>query len=268
LNKLDKNVTRCLEYFFRDGKIIPGHLPSFLKDVVRVKFNKLDEVDLDIDVTSLGGKLHKMAMECLSSVDKELIQKGREYMVALVNLDPKNCISQYNLACAESLLNRVPEALSALEAAIRNGYDNLEHMIEDKDFDNIRNSEGFMKLVDLISELQSEFCENCEGDECKDECKDKCKDECKDECKDKCKDECKNVKEEKVEECCGGEKNCCMYDNDYDEPVVLDYDCQDSTIQYKIEDEVEPKVEPKVEKKQHQRNKSRTTQHQTLRVIH
>jgi hypothetical protein len=36
-----------------------------------------------------------------------------------------------------------------------------------------------------------------------------------------------------------------MYDDDYDEPVVLEYDCcQDSTIiQYKNEDEIEPKVE-------------------------
>jgi hypothetical protein len=192
-------VPKCLEKLFRDNKIIPSNIPSFLKDAIKVDYMKPEEVNLDVDITLLFDLLHNKALENLKSFQKEVVEKGRDYLVALSELKPDNYIALYNLACAESLLNRVPEALKVLEAAIRTGYRNMEHMLSDTDFDNIRGTEGFMNLISLIDELgpgsfvDDDKCENCNEDIC-DEKDDNCP--------------CENV--------CNNELS--------NEPVVLEYD--------------------------------------------
>jgi len=193
-----------LERLFRDHKIIPSNIPTFLKDAIKVDYKKPEEVNLDVDIPLLFDLLHNKAMENLKSVQKEVVEKGRDYLMALSELKPDNYIALYNLACAESLLNRVPEALKALELAIRNGYRNMEHMLSDVDFDNIRGSDGFMNLIALIDELgpgsfiDEDKCENCDDEICTD-----CKFD------DQCEDEGK----------CNNENNGLS-----DEPVVLEYD--------------------------------------------
>jgi len=159
-------VPKCLESLFRDQKIIPSHIPSFIKEAIQMKYNSINEVDLDIDIPLLFDCLHKKAMECLGSFDREVIQKGKDYLIAMVQLKPDNYIALYNLACAESLLNNVPEAIHALEMAVRNGYLDLQHMLEDTDLENIRDSEGFVKLISLITDVKSSFVpkEDCECD--------------------------------------------------------------------------------------------------------
>jgi len=165
------SVPKCLESLFRDQKIIPSHIPSFIKEAIKMKFNSINEVDMDIDIPLLFDCLHKKAMECLGSFDREVIQKGKDYLIAMVQMKPDNYIALYNLACAESLLNNVPEAIKTLEMAISNGYHDLQHMLEDTDLENIRNSEGFVKLIGLISDVKSSFVpedeiEFCNQDEC------------------------------------------------------------------------------------------------------
>jgi len=165
-------VPKCLESLFRDQKIIPSHIPNFIRDAIKVKFNSIDEVDLDVDIPLLFDCLHRKAMECLSSFDREVIQKGKDYLIAMVQMKPDNYIALYNLACADSLLNNVPEALQTLEKAIRNGYSDLQHILSDTDLDNIRNSEGFVKLVSLISEFKNSFVpkEECGDCDCNEDC--------------------------------------------------------------------------------------------------
>jgi len=220
------NVTKCLECLFRDGKIIPSHIPTFLKDIIGIKYLMENVVDIDVDIANLREKLHRTALDCLTSLDREVIQKGKEYLVALINLCPKDCVTLYNLACAESLLNHVPDALKYLELAIKCGYNDLEHMLDDKDFDNIRNSEGFMKLVNLVNDIHSgsSFRDECEDCECNNE-------ECKHEDK-----ECKH--DDKNNDCCGLD-GC-------DEPVVLEYDSFGDSVQFN--DDIEPPKEQKEQK--------------------
>jgi len=166
LEKFQFSVPKCLESLFRDGKIIPGNIPAFLQEAVKPKFLNEDVVDLDIDIYKLFDILHKKSLECLDSVDKNLIQKGKEYIVSMLELVPNHTIALYNLACAEALLNNVPEAIQALEKAVENGYQNLTHMLNDKDLDNIRNTEAFVDLVKKlegliakVSEKTTEFVE-------------------------------------------------------------------------------------------------------------
>jgi hypothetical protein len=56
----------------------------------------------------------------------------------------------YNLACVEALRNNVDEALSYLQEAINNGWDDFEHTRNDEDLSNLRSNPSFQALVGLI----------------------------------------------------------------------------------------------------------------------
>jgi len=125
-----------------------------------VKYLDDSTADLDIDIPLLFDKLHEKAMECLETMDKEMIQKGKEYLLSMVQLKPDNYIALYNLACAESLLNNVHEALQTLEKSVRAGYTKLEHMLQDPDLLNIRECEGFKKIVELVQNIRNPLVNN------------------------------------------------------------------------------------------------------------
>jgi len=98
-------------------------------------------------------KLHRMSLECLDSLDKNVIMKGKEYLLQMLEIVPGHTVALYNLACAESLLGNVKEALATLENAINAGYNNLEHMLSDKDFNNIKDTDGFRQLVAKLENM-------------------------------------------------------------------------------------------------------------------
>jgi len=54
----------------------------------------------------------------------------------------------YNLACTYALMKVKPQALDALNTAIKLGYYNYSHMQEDTDLDYIRNEDAFKKMVE------------------------------------------------------------------------------------------------------------------------
>jgi len=93
------------------------------------------------------------AMNCLRSLDENVIQKGREYLKQMLVMVPNHANTLYNLACAESLLKRVPEAIESLEKAVENGYENLNHLMQDKDLDFIRNTDAFNKIVEKMKAM-------------------------------------------------------------------------------------------------------------------
>jgi hypothetical protein len=153
LSDIKENVPRCLESFFRDGRIIPSNIPSFLADAIKPKYLGPDVVDLDIDVYKLFDLLHAKSMECLESVDRNVIIKGKEYLLSMLQMVPDHTVALYNLACAESLLNNIPESLQALEKAVQYGYQNITHMLEDKDLDNIKGTDAFIQIIEKIQSL-------------------------------------------------------------------------------------------------------------------
>jgi len=149
------NVPKCLENLFRDKKIIPNAIPAFLKDALKVKYLDDHTADLDVDIPLLFDKLHEKAIEYLNTMDREMIQKGKDCLLSMVQLKPDNYVALYNLACAESLLNNVHEALQTLEKSVRAGYTKLEHMLSDPDLLNVRESEGFKKIVELVENMRN-----------------------------------------------------------------------------------------------------------------
>lgn len=69
--------------------------------------------------------------------------KGLEIDLRLARLRPDDPIAHYNLACSLSLVNRVDEALDALEQAVELGYRDLPHLLQDEDLANLRSDPRF-----------------------------------------------------------------------------------------------------------------------------
>jgi C-terminal processing protease CtpA/Prc len=74
-------------------------------------------------------------------------QKALAEFQAILKTDPENSVALYNSACAHSLMKDEANALKMLVAAIESGWVNFEHMQQDTDLDNIRESEGYKAIL-------------------------------------------------------------------------------------------------------------------------
>jgi tetratricopeptide (TPR) repeat protein len=78
------------------------------------------------------------------------LEEGLEVDQRLARLKPGDPIVHYNLACSYALMGSKEDGLDALGRAIELGYDDLEHLENDRDLDGIRNDERFEELVKKI----------------------------------------------------------------------------------------------------------------------
>lgn len=72
---------------------------------------------------------------------------GLEVDRELVALSPDNATAHYNLACSLALCDEVAGALDALEEAVRLGYDDPQHLVDDEDLSALRAEPRFDELV-------------------------------------------------------------------------------------------------------------------------
>jgi len=158
---LGNSVSKCLEQFFPNGRILPFNIPSFLKNIVTIKYisgNHDTVVDIDVDIPRLGQAIHDKAMAYLN--EKDFREASRTFRAQCI-LQPTHSVPFYNVACAESLLANTDEALVYLNKAIDLGYKNLDHMLQDSDFNNIRHTEGFRvayaRLKDILYHKEPEL---------------------------------------------------------------------------------------------------------------
>jgi predicted Zn-dependent protease len=66
----------------------------------------------------------------------------------LADLLPLDPIVRYNLACALAVTGEVEESYVQLIESIRLGYRDFELMDNDADLDNLRNHDGFLRLLE------------------------------------------------------------------------------------------------------------------------
>jgi len=146
--QLQSRVCACLTELFPGKRILPTHIPAFLEDIVKLIKISDTEADLDVDIPRLQKTLFREGYDRLEAKEYE---KGRNIYKALLLLTPDDNLSMYNLACAESLLGNLPEAISYLGKAIDLGYSNISHMLNDSDLDNISNHMSY--FVERIKTL-------------------------------------------------------------------------------------------------------------------
>ncbi|MGD2099691.1 MAG: tetratricopeptide repeat protein [Desulfobacterales bacterium] len=65
----------------------------------------------------------------------------------ILNYEPNDAETHFNIACMYSRLNRVDESIEWLKKAIGKGYTNWESIKKDSDLDNIRKSSAYKQLI-------------------------------------------------------------------------------------------------------------------------
>ena len=73
--------------------------------------------------------------------------RGLRIDIRLVTLRPHNPVARYNLACSYSLIGFTELALFVLDQAVELGFDNVEHMLDDADLENVRSTARFRELL-------------------------------------------------------------------------------------------------------------------------
>ena len=64
-----------------------------------------------------------------------------------LSIRPDNPSTYYNIACMYSMQNRVEKSIDFLKKAIEKGYDNWDHIRNNRDLENVRGSSQYKKLV-------------------------------------------------------------------------------------------------------------------------
>ena len=64
-----------------------------------------------------------------------------------LSIQPDNPSTYYNIACMHSIQNRVEKSIDFLKKAIEKGYDNWDHIRNNRDLENVRGSSQYKKLV-------------------------------------------------------------------------------------------------------------------------
>jgi hypothetical protein len=100
------------------------------------------------DITTIDlNEIEKQAEKAL--LEKDFNQASRLFLQYL-QYDIRNGRIAYNLACSFALAGNDSLAVKYLKHAFKNGFDNLDHLKSDPDFDKIRTRPNFL---DLMTEL-------------------------------------------------------------------------------------------------------------------
>eukprot|EP01103_Thecamoeba_quadrilineata_P000910 TRINITY_DN10801_c0_g1_i1.p1 TRINITY_DN10801_c0_g1~~TRINITY_DN10801_c0_g1_i1.p1 ORF type:complete len:352 (+),score=67.47 TRINITY_DN10801_c0_g1_i1:76-1056(+) len=93
----------------------------------------------------LERKMHKRAYQELEEKNFSVASKLYE---ALISLCPRDPIAFYNMACCDALSGATDSALTNLALAVENGYSDSQHVLNDQDFESIRDHPQFHFIVD------------------------------------------------------------------------------------------------------------------------
>lgn len=122
-------------------KIDPATLRSFdrLGDefLVRTLRAETDRRDNLCALVELGAVLTRLRR----------YEEGLTVDLRLVRMQPDEPIIHYNLACSLALLGRAGEAVEELERAVELGYDDVDHLLKDRDLRTLRSDPRFEEIV-------------------------------------------------------------------------------------------------------------------------
>jgi tetratricopeptide (TPR) repeat protein len=101
---------------------------------------------LDIDVTNADAWNFKS----LVYYERKVYGKALDCVDKAIDSDPTFGMAWYNRACYLSMLNQIPESLTALVRSIEIDVKNAKRAVKDKDFMNVRLEEGFKRIVEVV----------------------------------------------------------------------------------------------------------------------
>jgi len=92
-----------------------------------------------------AGKLEQRALEAFEAGNYDT---AADLLVKQIEIEPKDFVPRYNLACAHAQLGRIDEAVGALQRAIELGFTDRRQLLTDSHLDPIRNTEFFASLLE------------------------------------------------------------------------------------------------------------------------
>jgi hypothetical protein len=117
--------------------------------------------ELDIKILFMEGVVRRdpRYVEALQILGDHYTQRGRydsslKVDQALSQLEPKNPLVFYNLACSHSLNNELEPAAAALECALKLGYRDFKWLARDPDLKPLRKHPIYRSIEDQIRKMQ------------------------------------------------------------------------------------------------------------------
>jgi tetratricopeptide (TPR) repeat protein len=127
----------------------------------RKKTKASDPRELDVEISFLEGLVRRdpAYVDALQLLGDDYTQRGRfeeglRVDQKLSELDPKNPLSFYNLACSLSLTGKLDDAVRALESALDLGYRDFKWMSRDPDLKALRKHAQYVRLREKIRRMQ------------------------------------------------------------------------------------------------------------------
>lgn len=73
----------------------------------------------------------------------------------LIEIAPLDPIAHYNLACSQSRTGRLEDALKSLVRAVRHGYSEIDHLMQDPDMEDVRSHPVFPEILRMVERQSS-----------------------------------------------------------------------------------------------------------------
>ncbi|OHC00787.1 MAG: hypothetical protein A3G70_03945 [Planctomycetes bacterium RIFCSPLOWO2_12_FULL_39_13] len=134
-------------------------IPEYEFDLKTPEFRKTDD---EFEIWFLEGILEKYPsyVECLMLLGNVytangMYEKGLKIDIKLAKLKPCDPLVYYNLACSYSLLGSVDKSLESLGKAIDLGYNDVKHLENDSDLDELRDEDGYKKLINKLKRVSN-----------------------------------------------------------------------------------------------------------------
>jgi len=135
----------------------PPHHPPLRPDPHLAALVERLGLEFSVEFHETARRHHPDDLEVLAELGHAYTRLGRhqhglEVDRRLVALAPDNPTVHYNLACSLALLGQAEEAVGALEEAVRLGYEDLAHLLQDADLASLRELPRFRSVVTTLEQ--------------------------------------------------------------------------------------------------------------------
>lgn len=113
-------------------------LPSDEQAALSERVNKLARLEEN----------NRRALEAMSLRE---FDRAREILKGAITESPEQPVLHYNMACIEALSGNIESALNYLSASVDLGFNDIEHLNQDRDLDNLRSESQFKRLYQIVA---------------------------------------------------------------------------------------------------------------------
>lgn len=100
------------------------------------------------DLPRISAQYQQLSAGVTALFNKGDFAQAEKLCLAAIELVPHDASAHYNLACAQVRQDKIDEGLKTLEKAVELGFTNVDHIVNDKDFEKLKGNEAFIKIIE------------------------------------------------------------------------------------------------------------------------